>query len=355
MSTLVVSDLHLGSGRDVLRFDGPREDLCAAIAQHDRLVLLGDVVELRHGPVRDAFARAEPILRALGEAAQGKPVTFVAGNHDRALLDPWFDARTRDGEPPPLAVDERVDPDLGPWLARLVELLGGDVEVRYPGVWLRDDVYAHHGHLLDRFITVPTFERLLAGAMERVVGPMPERDATPDDLEAALAPIYAWMHAVAQGPGARWAAKGAGQSAKTWETLTGAGPRPLRARAMAALFPLAVRGLNKAGVGPVRPQLSGDELRRAGLAAMGEVVTRLGVDARHVVFGHTHRAGPLPRDAASEWRTAAGTTLHNSGSWIAEDVFLKGEPDDSPYAAGRGVRVPAAGPPEPLRVSSRPR
>ena len=29
---------------------------------------------------------------------------------------------------------------------------------------------------------------------------------------------------------------------------------------------------------------------------MGEVVERLGVDADHVIFGHTHRAGPLPGD-----------------------------------------------------------
>src|SRR3954462_13192264 len=36
-----------------------------------RLVLLGDTVELRHGPVREALAAAGPALQALGEALDG--------------------------------------------------------------------------------------------------------------------------------------------------------------------------------------------------------------------------------------------------------------------------------------------
>ena len=32
-------------------------------------------------------------------------------------------------------------------------------ELAYPGVWLRPDVYATHGHYVDLHITVPSFER----------------------------------------------------------------------------------------------------------------------------------------------------------------------------------------------------
>src|SRR4029079_9036761 len=65
--------------------------------------------------------------------------------------------------------------------------------VAYPRIWLRNDVYATHGHYLDRHTTVPTFERLGAGIMGRLVGAVPEDDAQPDDYEAALAPLYATM------------------------------------------------------------------------------------------------------------------------------------------------------------------
>ena len=56
-------------------------------------------------------------------------------------------------------------------LARVAQLLGERrLRVAYPGVFLRPDVYAMHGHYADRHTTVPMFERLAVGAMARVVG-----------------------------------------------------------------------------------------------------------------------------------------------------------------------------------------
>ncbi len=70
LRTLVVSDLHLGAHteRDVLRRAPERERLLEALAGVDRLVLLGDVIELRHGPMRDALGAAAPVLAAIGDA-----------------------------------------------------------------------------------------------------------------------------------------------------------------------------------------------------------------------------------------------------------------------------------------------
>ena len=46
----------------------------------DRLVLLGDVLELRQGPVREALSVAEPVLRELGAAlGPGARSVVVAG------------------------------------------------------------------------------------------------------------------------------------------------------------------------------------------------------------------------------------------------------------------------------------
>ena len=44
------------------------------------------------------------------------------------------------------------------------------VRVAYPGLWVREDVYAMHGHYLDCHLTVPTLERLSVGAMSRLLG-----------------------------------------------------------------------------------------------------------------------------------------------------------------------------------------
>jgi len=110
-------------------------------------------------------------------------------------------------------------------------------------------------------------------------------------------------------------------------------------------FPLAVAALNRAGLGPLRANVSTGELRRAGLFAMGEVAARLELGDAYVIFGHTHRAGPLPGDPESEWRGRGGARLVNSGCWTYDSVFLTQMPGESPYWPGTCVLVDDAGPP----------
>jgi hypothetical protein len=120
----------------------------------------------------------------------------------------------------------------------------------------------------------------------------------------------------------------------------------LRRRALVAGFPVLVAALNRARLGPVRADLSGPELRRASLKAFSEVVRRLAIDTRHVIFGHSHRAGPLGRDDRGEWVAPGGALLTNSGSWVHEPGFLGPRPESSPYRPGFAVAVGDAGPPE---------
>jgi metallophosphoesterase superfamily enzyme len=62
--TAVVSDFHLGglSGADVAREGTPLAALIEAISDVDRLVLLGDVVELRERPLADALEVTRPVF-----------------------------------------------------------------------------------------------------------------------------------------------------------------------------------------------------------------------------------------------------------------------------------------------------
>jgi hypothetical protein len=308
--------------------------LSAAVARADRLVLLGDVVELRRGPRAAALAAAAGPLRAIAGALRADAeLVVLAGNHDHGLIAEALADRARRGEP--LGTAAELDP-----VPALTEALGGRAAtLAYPGVWLREDVWATHGHLADRHTTVPMLERVGAGVMARLVREAPGGPTRAEDYEAALAPMYAWIDALAEFGGS--GARGDGVSAGAWSAMTGGRSPGLdwRRRALKAGFPVAIAALNRAGVGPLSARLHGGALRRSALAAIDEVARRLSVDARWVVFGHTHRAGPLPGDDPSEWRRPGGGGLVNCGCWVTETAFLEPDPATSPYRAGFAVWV----------------
>jgi hypothetical protein len=337
--TLVVSDLHLGTraGVDVLRRDGALEDLLAALDGIDRLVLLGDTLELRQGDAQTVLRRARPVLGRIGERLGERPVVLVPGNHDHALIGGWLARRSG-----PLELDQRCAPAEASFLAEaFAEMLApATVEVAYPGLWLAEGVYATHGHYLDLHMTVPTIERLtvaLSGRLALDGGRRWDDARSPDDYEAVVSPVYAWVHAAAQSGRASEAIEG-GRTVKAWNALApGSRAGALRSRAFPLVFPLAVRGLNAAGLGPLRSELSSAELRRAGLRAASVVVERLAIEARHVIFGHTHRSGAVDGDEPAEWVTPNGVMLHNTGSWVFSRTFSNGP--ESPYWPGTAVLV----------------
>jgi hypothetical protein len=418
--TLIVSDLHLGSAThvDVLRRAELRAPLLEALRDVERLVLLGDVLELRHGPRREALAAARPFFEDLGRVMGTPParsppartppartppareVVVAAGNHDHALVEPWLERR--DELPVTvsagLGVEQRfAAQDASPMVAQLAEWAApARVSVAYPGLWVRPDVYATHGHYLDCHLTIPTLERLGIGAMGRVLRRPARAFAGADDYEAVTVPVFAWIDAVArQAPTGdalnggmtvrAWRAFGGGRdhssqpNDRAWSSRdgrrvpSGAGvdgrgidsrgswvggrrqgmgtvARALRTRALAGAFPLGVAALNRAGLGPFNADLSSGELRRAGLHAMGEVAQRLGLSDAYVVFGHTHRAGPLPGDREQEWCSPGGARLVNTGCWTYDPHFLTSTPGESPYWPGGCVLVGEDGPPQVRRL-----
>ncbi|HEV7586315.1 MAG TPA: metallophosphoesterase [Solirubrobacteraceae bacterium] len=377
MRTLILSDLHLGSisRSDLLRRPEIRESLIEALADVDRLVLLGDVIELRHGPLRDALAAARPFFEEIGGALAGRELVLTAGNHDHALVEPWLARRAEEREPEPLGLEQLIEPaDASPAMARIAGWASpARVCVAYPGIWVRPDVYAIHGHYLDSHLTVPTLERLSVGAMSRLLGRSPAGFDSVGDYEAVGAPIFAWRDVISRDARTGSALNGLATVA-AWRALGGTGGaaadsdgglglvagrvaarrraagRRLRTRALVGSFPLAVAALNRAGLGPLRADISPGELRRAGLRAMGEVGARLGLGDAHVIFGHTHRTGPLPGDREEEWRGPGGARLMNAGSWTYSEVFLTASPGESPYWPGGCVLVEDDGPPRLLRL-----
>ncbi len=329
MRTLVVSDFHLGDRlqRAVLRKPAALEALLDSLAGVDRLVLLGDVVELLEGRPDRAMPAAEPILRAIGgRLGAGAEVIVVPGNHDGDLIAPWLRAN---GVAPALAGS--VPRDATPLLADLVAWLGpADVQVRYPGVWLGDRVWATHGHYLDRHL----LPEAAFGIARGLLGRLPRDGARPVDYERAGGPSLTRVEA----------------------RLTRRLPRPLAALVddlaellRAATMPLGKRSLLPRRLSPFTVGVLGAQMRRASIPALGRVVHRLGVDADWVVFGHVHRVGPLAGDDPLDWLGPGGRPrIANSGSWVYEPLLVHHATPPHPYWPGGAIVLEDGSDPRPV-------
>jgi predicted phosphodiesterase len=334
----VLSDLHLGSRSrdDLLR----RPEVRAALMPHlrglDQLVLLGDALELRDRTAADALAAASPFLEEAGSAMRGRRVVLVPGNHDHRLLREALDGTRGDRDRLRHGVELR--PGRRGLLGAIRARLGTDLVLAYPGFAAAPGVWATHGHYLDAHSAAPTFECAASAVLGAARRRSPARASAPDDYEAILAPTYALFDAIAQRPRLHRAADAAKLLVRTVETRLGTrgpaggnGARPqLRAR-------------HREGPAP-------GELRRPGLRAIERVLEHLGIDAETVVFGHTHRTGPLPDDDDQHWTTRRGTRLVNTGSWIHEPPYVAAAGPRSPYWPGTLTVLEPGHPPAPLRL-----
>ncbi len=358
MRTAIVSDLHLGAGHgsDLLRIKRFRETLFDALDGADQVLLLGDVVELRDTPVQQALAAAKPFFGLLGERMRGARIVIVPGNHDHRLAADWLDRRRNAARsaPPALGLEQFAKPTAGPVakLARALTVAGaGEVALAYPGVWVSESVYATHGHYLDPHLTVPTFERLGVGLVERVLGGLQPGPRTPDDYERILAPVYAFLYELAQA-GDQTRAEGVTPSIRIWQTLSGhSSSRVARIRSLligSVALPGAVRAANRLGLGRFSADVSLKEISRASTAAMRDCVRSLVIEADHVIFGHSHRRGPMPGDSAAAWEVGP-TKLHNTGSWVWSPLLV-GSSKRSPYWPGTIAVVEDDGDPQLLHL-----
>ncbi len=87
----------------------------------------------------------------------GREIVVVAGNHDHALVESWLRRRDEATEPEPLGLEQRFPArDASSMLASLSSWAeSARLSAAYPGLWLRPDVYATHGHYLDCHLSDP--------------------------------------------------------------------------------------------------------------------------------------------------------------------------------------------------------
>ena len=353
MTTALVSDLHLGTrlGVDVARRPEVGERLADALRDADHVVFLGDLLELRELPLETVLELARPVLAGLAGALAGKRVTIVPGNHDHRIVEPVLDRLSVEGTA--LSAEWSGGPEASPLGAEVARALPeSEVALAYPGLRVRPDVYAIHGHYLDLHMTMPRLEAVAGRAMaKRVLGPDLSFGSA-DDYERSMAPLYSLSFNLAQGrqEGRTAASRFSNLSRTVWARAHSDGRVGAFVVSRMAI-PAGVAMLNAAGLGPFSSEMSGQALRTAGLLGMGEAVANLGVEAEHVIFGHTHRQGPFPGEEDQPgWRTEDGTRLWNTGSWFMESVLVGDNRRESPYWPGGVVYVRDSGPPEPVNV-----
>ena len=347
MRTAVISDLHLGT---IVCTDLARDpELCVTLldelAGADRVVLLGDVLELRDRPVGEILELASPFLELLGAAMGGGEVVLVPGNHDHRLAEELLERHSL-GHPSRLGLEHRFEPasELAAGIAERVR--PARLSLAYPGLRLREDVWATHGHYLDCHMAIPTIECLSAAATMRVVGAIPN-PAIPDDYERAIGPIYGFSWGFAQARGPQRIGGRARPTTAVWRRLNGDRSGGLKSRFLGSVaFPAAARGLGRALKRRFDTDISPPGISRAGLSAMREVLGRLGVEDDYVVFGHTHRPGPTDRDDLFEWKLGDRTRLHSTGSWSYSPGLCGPTPERSLFWPGTVTWIGDEGPPE---------
>jgi|SRR5881394_242350 len=350
MRTAIVSDLHLGSafGEDLLRDAEIRRVLLEELASAERLVLLGDVLELRESPLAIALECSRPFFEELGEVMAGRPVVLVPGNHDHRLAEPLLEHLALEGRP--LGLEHRAEPS-GDATTRIAAWLSdAELQLAYPGVHLRDDVYATHGHYMDCHMTLPRMECIAAAAVMRTLGPLPQSTA-PANYEEVLRPVYGFTFGIAQGGSARRASRPSERAWRAMTTRNGAGSRARRAATRTALslaVPVSIWSINRLLRSDFEVSLSSSAISQSGIAAAQELAARMRLDTTHVITGHTHRGGPWQSDPA--WELANGGKLHNTGSWVFASAFHHPGTPPGPYWPGTVTWLDDGGPPQRTRL-----
>jgi hypothetical protein len=350
--TAIVSDLHLGSayGEDLLRDASVRRTLFDEVGAADRLVLLGDILEMRELPLPAALATAGPFFEELGAAMAGREVMLVPGNHDHRLAEPLLETVANEGDAGSLGLDLRQPARQEPAVVIAAWLGDAELTIAYPGAWLREDVYATHGHYMDCHMSLPRVECIAAAGMMRAFGPLPDR-ATPTDYERTLRPIYGFSFGLAQSELAQRAPRPSERAWRRFSGRDGARSRLQRTAIKAvagAGIPATIWTLNRLLRADFSPELSTSSISRSGVDAATELARRLGLDAAHLITGHTHRAGPETGDA--EWPLSTGGRLHNTGSWTFASAFHRPGTPPGPYWPGTVTWLEDEGPPRRVRL-----
>lgn len=365
MRTLVVSDLHIGA-RDrfsVIERPAVLEVMLKEIDRCDRLVLLGDLVELLEAEAGRTLRVARPILRAIGaRVGPDRQIIYLPGNHDRGAIRGWIRATG-----PAIETESVVPPSASPLLAAVVEALApAPVEVRYPGVWLSDRIWAHHGHYLNRYLHPDQAYGVMPRRRERTpAGRSRPIDFEPRRLGGGLGggggglrslvrymPLRAALGLEDAGELARAATMpptGELRPVSGGPVSGAAGPRspgyPDEPLVPINTFKSRLHDrLLHPSLSPIIAYLLSLQVRSHSIPAVARAAHDLGIEPEYLLFGHVHRRGPIEGEDLDQWN-AWGPKILNTGSWRWEPVLVQRVSPPHPYWPGGAIVIDELGEP----------
>ena len=248
----------------------------------------------------------------------------------------------------PLGLEHRAPPGGEP--ARRIDGWLGDAELQiaYPGIWLRDDVYATHGHYMDCHMSLPRAECLAAAAVMRAFGPVPT--GATRRLRAGAAARSTASPSASRRRDWRAARPGppSGPGGRSPAATSGGRPAVRAAGGRRAGVPASVWTINRLLRADFDADLSAGAISRSGIDAATEMARRLRIGAAHVITGHTHRG--RPGRGRGRWELPGGGQLHNTGSWVFASAFHHPGTPPGPYWPGTVTWVEDEGPPRRARL-----
>ena len=281
-------------------------------------------------PLAAALEIARPFFDELGAVVGDGRVVMVPGNHDHHLLDDWLERRRLDGAAP-LGLEQRIPIDAGP-LAELTARDGQD----------RGRARVPRRVAAGRASTPPTATTSIATSPSRASSasrsprssessaapgtrpttsslPTATRDRSHRTTTSASRPRCTRSCSRSPRAAARRRSGWAGQTRRPGSgrrSAAGTGGRLAYAAGCSARLRYPGRSGSRIGSGSDRSSPISHRARSParGLAAIGEVVRQLGIEADHVIFGHTHRRGPIRARSGGASKTGPGSTTPAAGS-----------------------------------------
>lgn len=314
LKTLDISDLHFGSGQDLLAHPAFLERLEPELQWADQLLVNGDMFELIFSSLQNAIDSSRPFANMVSKYVE--KLILVVGNHDHHLVASTADQRRFE--------DAVGIPDKHPFHVTTAEMvlhhLCPDIEVfaAYPATTI-DDIYFIHGHYLTQHLAAEGFGwKMWDNLQWKLSGTKRRHDGLSiQDYEALLTPLYELMYSTSQLP------SGSQTKAQSERLLAIAGavlstPGKVGQQAIKIEQALMTKFYSKASIEDEQALLDPPPAatRMDIIDAMALVCSNLGIPPGPVVFGHTHFQMQNPSADTSPWQ------FYNSGSWTMSDTEL---------------------------------
>ena len=224
----------------------------------------------------------------------------------------------------PLGLEQRAAPRRGPPRGSRAGSGDAGCSIAYPGVWLREDVYATHGHYMDCHMTPARARVPGRGGRDAGLRPLPD-PAAPGRLRADAAARLRASPTGSRRCGSRAERPDPSLRARVALDLAGAIASTAALAALPCGLPSAPASRRPSGpstgcCAPISTPIS--RRRRSPAAASRRPPSWPAASGSRRPRDHgPHAPRRARREDEDEWELPGGGSLHNTGSWVFASAF----------------------------------